>query len=59
MKIFKFLVASVSIFPLVVFAYQNPGEPSGFVNDFTNTLSHEQISALENKLQNFYDRLKN
>lgn len=49
------------IFSLVLFlaagfsarAYYNPGKPAGFVNDYTGTLNSEQVSALENKLNQF------
>jgi uncharacterized protein len=40
-------------FPLALFAYTSPGRPSGFVNDFTGTLSKEDINSLEVKLSKF------
>ncbi len=36
-----------------VFAYSNPGTPTGYVNDFSNTLTAEQIQTLNDKLTNF------
>jgi uncharacterized protein len=35
------------------FAYTSPGQPNGFVNDYTNTFNVEQKQALENKLSTF------
>lgn len=34
-------------------AYYNPGQPSGFINDYTGTFSAEQKQALENKIAQF------
>jgi len=34
-------------------AYYSPGKPTGFVNDFTSTLSADQKSTLESKLSQF------
>ncbi len=36
-----------------VFAYTSPGSPTGFVNDYTGTLSAEQDQVLESKLSQF------
>ena len=44
-----FLFLSVS-FALPVFAYQSPGQPSGFVNDFAGAFSADQKTSLETKL---------
>lgn len=41
------------IAPAIVFAYANPGQPAGFVNDFAGLLSQEQKAALEGKLTDF------
>ena len=41
------------MFPLIVFAYQNPGTPSGFVNDFAGVLASDQQQALEIKIASF------
>lgn len=34
-------------------AYSNPGQPSGFVNDYAGILSAEEAAALEEKLKSF------
>ena len=34
-------------------AYESPGRPSGFVNDFASILSSEERAYLENKIGNF------
>lgn len=39
--------------PIAVFAYISPGQPAGFVNDFTRTLNAQEKLALEEKLSNF------
>ncbi|MFA5098640.1 MAG: TPM domain-containing protein [Candidatus Paceibacterota bacterium] len=49
---FSVLVLAV-IFPSAVFAYSNPGNPAGFVNDFAGVLSAEQKQQLEQKLSGF------
>ncbi|MFH1773323.1 MAG: TPM domain-containing protein [Patescibacteria group bacterium] len=41
------------LFSSVAQAYYNPGQPTGFVNDHTDTLSIEQKQLLENKLLTF------
>jgi len=38
------------LLPMVLFAYSNPGKPTGFVNDFASILSPADKSALEAKL---------
>ncbi len=38
-----------------VFAYYNPGQALGFVNDYAHLLKPEQINALNKKLQNLED----
>lgn len=43
------LIGALSV-SLSVFAYQSPGKPSGFVNDFAHILSNDQIATLENRL---------
>lgn len=55
MKI-KNIVISLLLFLLFatpVVAYYELGTPKGYVNDYTNTLTHEQISALESKIAAF------
>lgn len=49
----KLLVGVVLSFPLFVFAYQNPGTPNGFVNDFAEMITVEQRQLLETKLVSF------
>ena len=39
--------------PLVVFAYVNPGQPTGFVNDFADVLKETERQQLETKLAAF------
>jgi len=50
--IFILLVLAMAL-PVAVFAYVNPGAPSGFVNDFAGVLSVEQKQQLEQKLSDF------
>src|SRR3989338_5015779 len=54
-RIFRFLrlFLFAAILPVTVFAYQNPGTPSGFINDFAGILSTEQKTTLESKLSAF------
>lgn len=47
-----FLLGSVFL-PIAVFAYVNPGQPAGFVNDFSGVLNAQDKLALEEKLSNF------
>jgi uncharacterized protein len=51
----KILLICFGIFAFANFtnAYYNPGQPVGFVNDYTGTLSAEQKQQLENKLAQF------
>lgn len=53
-KLFKVLIvlACFTFIP-VVQAYQNPGQPTGYVNDFANVLSVDQKQTLETKLTQF------
>jgi uncharacterized protein len=43
----------VFLFANSALAYSNPGNPTGFVNDYTDTLNSEQKQQLENKLTQF------
>jgi len=43
----------VFLIPVLALAYSNPGQPSGFVNDFAGMLSAEQKQQLETKLTDF------
>jgi uncharacterized protein len=60
----KFLLFSISI--LVFFigahissAFDIPNKPQNFVNDYTGTLSAENINSLENKISNFEKQTSN
>ncbi|MDD4333063.1 MAG: TPM domain-containing protein [Patescibacteria group bacterium] len=46
-----FLFSCFLVFP--VFAYTNPGQPTGYANDFAGVLAADQKQALENKLVQF------
>lgn len=54
-----FLLASLCLFALPVFAYYFPGSPSGFVNDYAQILTAEQKQALEQKLSQFEKETSN
>lgn len=41
----------ILVIPAVSLAYQSPGKPTGFLNDFANVISVSQKQSLENKLQ--------
>ncbi len=45
--------------PVFCLAYENPGAPSGFVNDFAGVFSSEQKSNLEQKLVAFESETSN
>jgi uncharacterized protein len=49
----KIIILLFTFFALPVFAYSNPGIPSGYVNDFAGVLTVEQKQSLENKLVQF------
>lgn len=50
---FLFLFVLATVLPVAVFAYVNPGSPTGFVNDFAGVLNVEQKQQLEEKLSGF------
>jgi len=52
-KVIKVLGGIFLLIPLVVFSYQNPGTPPGFVNDFAGVLTSEQQQSLETKIASF------
>ncbi|MFH1427265.1 MAG: TPM domain-containing protein [Patescibacteria group bacterium] len=54
-RLIKFIscIFLLFIFAGNVFAYYDLGEPTGYVNDYTNTFSLEQKQALEDKLNQF------
>jgi len=49
----KLFVGVIILFPVFVFAYQNPGTPTGYVNDFADMLTVEQRQLLETKIGDF------
>lgn len=51
------IIFLVAAFP--VFAYNNPGRPDGFVNDYADVLSAEQENVLEAKLSQFENERDN
>lgn len=53
LRMLKTLSVLFFLTPFVVFGYQNPGTPTGFVNDFTGMLTIEQKQFLENKINGF------
>lgn len=55
----KKLVWLLLLFPLFAFAYTNPGQPSGFVNDYAGMLAPDQRQALGNKLSTFQKETSN
>ncbi|OGN11553.1 MAG: hypothetical protein A3C69_03795 [Candidatus Yanofskybacteria bacterium RIFCSPHIGHO2_02_FULL_43_12] len=52
-RMLKLLSGVFLLIPFVVFAYQNPGIPTGFVNDFAEMLTAEQRQSLEKKINDF------
>ena len=52
-RMLKALSGLFLLIPFTVFAYQNPGTPTGFVNDFAGMLTAEQKQSLETKIGNF------
>ncbi|MCX6779442.1 MAG: TPM domain-containing protein [Candidatus Magasanikbacteria bacterium] len=53
MKKITALVLSFLFFPQLVFAYYNPGQPTGFVNDFAGVIDSGAKTKLESDLQKF------
>ena len=49
----KILIGILLLIPSLVFAYQNSGTPTGFVNDFAGMLTTEQKQTLETKIGDF------
>ncbi len=58
-RIFLSILTLLILSTGVVLAYQSPGNPTGFVNDYTETLSSPEKSALENTLINFQNETTN
>jgi uncharacterized protein len=55
----KILIIIFLFFASPVLAYYNPGNPSGFVNDFAGMMSGSEISGLEEKLIAFEKETSN
>src|SRR3990167_3849862 len=55
----KLFVGVIILFPVFVFAYQNPGTPTGYVNDFADMLTVEQRQLLETKIGDFEKNSRN
>ncbi len=53
------LLFSLFLFPVVAFAYVNPGAPQGFVNDFANLFTVSERAVLEAKLVQFEKETSN
>lgn len=53
------IVGALFLFGKGVLAYQSPGKPTGFVNDFANVLTVDQKTSLENTLSNFQKETSN
>lgn len=47
LKFKRVIIIFAVLFPLITFAYVNPGKPTGLVNDFAGVFSVEQKTALE------------
>lgn len=58
-RVLKILSLSFLLIPFVVFGYQNPGMPTGFVNDFAGMLTTEQRQSLETKIADFEKETSN
>lgn len=59
LRVLKIISGVFLLVPLTVFAYQNPGTPTGFVNDFAGMLTVEQRQSLETKLSGFQNDTSN
>ncbi len=44
------IAAAILLLPLFAWAYQSPGQPTGFVNDFAKVLTAEQVLELNKEL---------
>jgi len=62
MRIVKSLIFSIAllaVFSNTALAFYSLGKPTGFVNDYTNTLTAQEKQNLENKLSNFEKETSN
>jgi uncharacterized protein len=55
----KIIVPLAMVFPILAHAYYNPGKPTGFVNDYTGTLSAADVQQLNQKLSDFEKQSSN
>ncbi|MEI6597022.1 MAG: TPM domain-containing protein, partial [bacterium] len=55
----KIIIILLLFFACPALAYYNPGVPSGFVNDYSGTLTIEQKQTLENKITQFSQETSN
>lgn len=55
MKVKKLVLSLILVLSCMVpaFGYYDLGSPKGYVNDYTNTLTIEQLASLESKISNF------
>jgi len=53
MKKIVILFLSLFLLPQTALAYYNPGQPSGFVNDYAKVLDQSTVANLENELKQF------
>lgn len=58
-KITICILLALFLFGKGVLAYQSPGTPTGFVNDFAGILNQEQKQTLETKLTDFREKTTN
>ncbi len=49
----KYLLIILIFFPAIILAFTVPARPTGFVQDYANLLTADQVSVLESKLENF------
>ncbi len=53
------VAAALVLLPGALFAYTNPGQPTGFVSDFAQLFSPSERALLETKLSNFEKQTSN
>ena len=58
-RVLKILSGVFILIPSLVFAYQSPGAPTGYVNDFAGILTTEQRQFLETKIGSFEKNTSN
>lgn len=55
----KIIIISAILLPFLTHAYVNPGQPTGFVNDFAGMISSADKQIIEEKLSNFQKQTGN